>query len=210
MSLYNLFLGKSYLLSLFKDEGGWGVSTHPHYLGSACQEVKDPLAQRGFKCWPVVIEQQSHISPSPVQMGEGGMEDVCYGIFIGWDSGQTVVGPVCWAARSRCSPWPAAQSTSSPQRWVPQTAVSQAGWSWFLVHRNDGGLLEARRYDRLSQGGLNIIVNTGATWSAHSLRTRPLSPSGPAVFRALQMSCSERLWVWKVPPSIQQPVLHGF
>ncbi len=28
-----------------KAEGGWGVSIHPHQLGSACQEVKDSLAQ---------------------------------------------------------------------------------------------------------------------------------------------------------------------
>ncbi len=30
-----------------KDEGLRGVSAHPHHLGSACQEVKGPLAQRG-------------------------------------------------------------------------------------------------------------------------------------------------------------------
>ncbi len=84
-------------------------------------------------------------------------------LLIGWDSRQTVVGPLCRAMRSRCSPWPAAQSTSSPQRWVqPDLVLVWFLWLGFLGTGMMVDFLKHMGMTDWARDRLNIIVDTGS------------------------------------------------
>ncbi len=99
---------------------------------------------------------------------------------IGWDGRQTVVGPVCWAVRSRCNLWPVVQSISSLQRWVPLGGSHSGRLVLFSWAQEWWWLSWSTWVWRTGPETGWILLWMDARWSAHSLRTCPLIPSCPA------------------------------